>query len=123
MLRHRLRHRGRCDRPATCNMPRTCAATRSVIMEMEQRRLNPELFQWLDERQSQLKVVKTTTTPHGQVLDWISIESQHPEGKVPSPPPSEPMPAHAHAHDAKRPVASISFELDDPAVERGPEGT
>ncbi|SAL82301.1 hypothetical protein AWB68_06467 [Caballeronia choica] len=68
-------------------------------MEMEQRRLNPELFQWLDERQSQLKVVKTTTTPHGQVLDWIPIESQHPEGKVPSPPPSESMPAHAH--DAK----------------------
>jgi hypothetical protein len=92
-------------------------------MEMEQRRLNPELFQWLDERQSQLKVVKTTTTPHGQVLDWIPIESQHPEGKVPSPPPSEPMPPHDHAHDAQRPVASISFELDDPAAERGPEGT
>ena len=52
------------------------------------RQLNPELFQFLEARQNNLKILKTTTTPAGQMLDWVPIETQHPEGKVPSPPPT-----------------------------------
>jgi hypothetical protein len=54
--------------------------TRSYIMAIDQRQLNPELSQWLETRQSLLKIIKTTTTPSGQMLDWIPVESQLPEG-------------------------------------------
>ena len=35
---------------------------------------------WLQQRQSQLQVTKTTKTPSGQTIDWIPVESQSPEG-------------------------------------------
>jgi hypothetical protein len=87
-------------------------------MAIDQRQLNPELSEWLENRQKQLKIVKTTRTPSGQILDWISIESQFPDGKVPSPPPADLIPSHVQ--DKSRPMKPARLELDDPAVERGP---
>jgi hypothetical protein len=88
---------------------------------IDQRQLNPELYHWLESRQSELKIAKTTKTPSGQILDWVPIESQHPAGRIASPPPVHPMPVHGEDH--LRPVKAVSFELDDPAIERGPAGT
>jgi hypothetical protein len=87
----------------------------------EQPHLNPELLQWLESRQSRLKVVKTTATPSGQVLDWIPIESQHPEGKIASPPPSISL--RARAADEPKQVKLARLELEDATIERGPSGT
>lgn len=101
--------------------------------------LNPALVQWLHARQNALKIVRTTTTPSGQTIDWVPLESQHPAGKIATAPPAALAHTETVAHieetmkavDAlKHPVAedqqevkSISFELDDPKVERGPAGT
>jgi hypothetical protein len=61
-------------------------------MAIDQTKLNPELVNWLKARQSALKIVKTTTTPSGQTLDWVPIESQDPTGKIASAPPVDSMP-------------------------------
>src|SRR5580658_6963963 len=90
-------------------------------MATPQRPQNSELSQFLETRQSLLKIVKTTTTPSGQILDWIPVESQVADGKIASPPPANSMPARAD--DKLKPVKAAGFELDDPAVERGPTGT
>jgi hypothetical protein len=90
-------------------------------MAIDQNKLNPELAQWLAARQSALKIVKTTTTPSGQTLDWVPIESQVRDGKIASPPPVTPLPVGSGEKD--KPVTAVTLELDDPKVERGPAGT
>jgi Neprosin len=89
-------------------------------MATDQSKLNPELTDWLQTRQKSLTIVKTTTSPSGLTLDWVPIESQVPDGKIASAPPA---PVVAQAQDKKRPVGSVTFELDDAAAERGPAGT
>jgi hypothetical protein len=86
-----------------------------------QSKLNPELFKWLNARESALKIVKTTVTPSGQTLDWIPIESQVPTGKIATPPPPGSIPTRII--DARTLVLPAALELDDPKVERGPAGT
>jgi hypothetical protein len=90
-------------------------------MTMDPKRLNPELHDWLQRRQQNLKIVKTTKTPSGQSLDWIPIESQDRRGKIASPPAKAFLPSHRA--DATRPLQLARFELDDPSIERGPSGT
>ena len=58
-------------------------------MAIDPIQLNPELAKCLETRQHALKIVKTTTTPSGQTIDWVPIESQHPDGEVATPPPVE----------------------------------
>jgi hypothetical protein len=89
-------------------------------MSANQTPLNPELVQWLNERQNSLHIVKTTRTPSGMVLDWVPIESQVAGGKIATPPPAQ----QARVDDESiRQARPIRFELDDPAVEPGPSGT
>jgi hypothetical protein len=91
-------------------------------MQTDQSKLNPELFNWLNARQSALTIAKTTTTPSGQTLDWIPIESQVSGlAKLASVPPTTLLPVRTE--DAQRPTKLVGFELDDPKVERGPAGT
>jgi hypothetical protein len=78
--------------------------------------LNPEIVGWFQERRARLEIVTTTQTPKGQTLDWIPIESQVPGGKIASPPPPKVIPPDGR-------VTRTSFELEDQALERGPEGT
>lgn len=59
---------------------------------------------------SNIKIVKTTTLPNGQIIDWISRESQ---GHIASPPPFSP-----HGDDFE----ALSVETFD-AESQGPEGT
>jgi hypothetical protein len=90
-------------------------------MAIDPIQLNPELANWLETRQNTLKIVKTTTTPSGQTIDWIPIERQHPDGEVATPPPAE-MAAVDQSQDPQQPASPVTFELGDPKVERGPAG-
>ena len=79
---------------------------------------NPEIVRFFEEQRKLLPVVKTTRTPSGQILDWIPIESQHPEGGlIATPPPERYVSPAGPTH---RPA---TFEMDDFSIERGPAGT
>ncbi|MGA7274307.1 MAG: neprosin family prolyl endopeptidase, partial [Candidatus Udaeobacter sp.] len=79
--------------------------------------LNPEIAAWFQDRERRRKVVRTTTTPGGQTLDWIPIESQVPDGKIATPPPAP------HALPPDDTTKPAEFELENPNAERGPAGT
>jgi len=76
-----------------------------------------DLATWLQHRQSQLQVTKTTRTSSGQTVDWIPIESQS-DQEIASPPPSESPYTIAAGVDAERPTQGAKFE----EVEQGPAG-
>ena len=88
-------------------------------MAQDQRLLNPELVEWLNERQASLNIVKTTTTRSGKVLDWVPLESQVDEGRIATAPPALTVAASAVEHRAQR----VRFETDEGTEERGPHGT
>jgi hypothetical protein len=97
-------------------------------MPVDQAQLSTDLASWLEARQASLKIVKTTTTPSGQTIDWVPIESQHPSGKIATPPPADlarvpSADSSAHPAALSRIAKASTFELDDPRVERGPDGT
>jgi Neprosin len=79
---------------------------------------NEDAVRFLEERRKPLVVVKTTRTPSGQVLDWVPIEAQHPQGKIATPPP-----AGEHVQRSEPTRRAATFEMDDPSIERGPPGT
>ncbi len=71
-------------------------------------------------RLKSLKIVKTTRTPRGHILDWVPLESQVPDGRIPEIPP--PLPKHrASSHD--RPELPAVGELVGHVGEMGPPGT
>jgi hypothetical protein len=78
-----------------------------------------EIAAYFAERRARLKIVKTTTTPSGQMLDWIPIDSQFIGKKIPD---LRAIATPEMLHIGKRPNL-VSFELNDPAVDRGPDGT
>jgi hypothetical protein len=80
-----------------------------------------EIRRYFQNRLERMHIVRTTRTPHGQTIDWIPRESQLRRGeRMADPPPS----CHeAHALSAERPDRRVIFELEDPKVEHGPEGT
>ncbi|KAH0548202.1 hypothetical protein GP486_008081, partial [Trichoglossum hirsutum] len=84
--------------------------------DCKQQDYKQEYIDFLEARQRQLKIVKTTTSPCGQVLDWIRIESQ---GETRTPPPSPKR----HQPDRERPEKLAVTELQLPGAERGPQGT
>ena len=79
-----------------------------------------EIREYFEKRQQRLRVVKTTTTPRGQTIDWVPIESQHPKGEIASPPET-----HEHqpeiAPDRERPELRVAAELEH--AEQGPKGS
>ncbi len=72
------------------------------------------LAAWMDRRQAQLKVAKTTTTPRGQVVDWVPIESQT-SGEIASPPSDSKK---TDTSDPKRASKRARFDIGEP----GPKG-
>ncbi|MBS1517057.1 MAG: neprosin family prolyl endopeptidase [Bacteroidetes bacterium] len=78
-----------------------------------------ELISYFEKRTSKLKIVKTTRTPGGQILDWIDINSQVRNGKIASPPPLEMIKAPA---GRMKDTLSV-FELEKKGIAKGPEGT
>lgn len=87
---------------------------------------NPKFSEWLKERQSTLKIAKTTKTPSGQTLDWVPIDSQTASGHIAAPPPAKSF-AHSQKNGGTTktdwPVTPVSFELQHPSVEQGPPNT
>ncbi len=79
-----------------------------------------DLIEYFEHRASRLKVVETTKTPSGQVLDWIDIHSQHPGRKIAKPPPA---PKIDTARQRGRATQMARFELQEKGSRRGPEGT
>jgi hypothetical protein len=78
-----------------------------------------ELIQYFEHRAARLRVIETTRTPSGQILDWIDIHSQHPKGEIATPPPPlELNPGHTRGRATKQ----ARFELQE-GGQRGPEGT
>jgi hypothetical protein len=91
-------------------------AIRPVHIDHE--RFHKETVDYFTARRSHLKVVHTTRTRRGQIIDWIPIESQHPRGLIASPPPTfERLDTHLQHQPEWHPKA----ELED--CERGPSGT
>jgi Neprosin len=81
--------------------------------------IDEEIIRYHEERLKRLRVVATTRTPSGQILDWVPIESQDLHGRIATPPPTQ-------QHRTK--VASVTsmaatFEMQELRIERGPEGT
>jgi hypothetical protein len=71
-------------------------------------------------------VVATTVTPDGQIVDWIPIESQTPDGKIATPPAgpmgpdgANPPPASPDGAAPPRSPMAASMQLGP----RGPAGT
>ena len=65
-----------------------------------------------EERQKSLNILATTTSPTGQVIDWIPIESQ---GKIAATPPAPVVQVDG--------IAVAVAELDSEGAQKGPEGT
>ena len=81
-----------------------------------------EMVEYFEQRLERLKIVKTTTTPRGQTLDWVPIESQHPRGEIANPPPTSHLHKHETANAEQEEILAIC-ELERENVEHGPEGT
>jgi hypothetical protein len=76
-----------------------------------------ELTNWLAARQANLKVTKTTTTPYGQILDWVPVASQT-HDKIATPPPGSDPHHVAYGLDPKKPTKGVDLGIGEP----GPEG-
>lgn len=79
-----------------------------------------EIHQYLRDREDQLPVVATTTTPLGQELNWVEAESQVEGGKLAEMPSAdEPLTAVLGEHE----LLPVLFELMQEGAELGPPGT
>ncbi|WP_437800534.1 hypothetical protein [Sorangium sp. So ce693] len=72
-------------------------------------------------------VVATTVTPDGQIVDWIPIESQTPDGKIATPPAGPTAPEGASPPPPASPDGAAPARSPDAATvqlgPRGPAGT
>jgi hypothetical protein len=101
---------------AESNVPAYARAVRPAHVDHE--RIREETEEYFTERWKRLKVVHTTRSPRGQIIDWIPLESQHPKGVIASPPPTlETLDSHL----VHQPERFPKPELED--CERGPSGT
>jgi hypothetical protein len=80
-----------------------------------------EIRQYLLDRRARLDVVATTTTPSGEQVDWVPVESQMADGRVPDP-PDEGGP-YRPVSDRDRPTQLGLFELEHDDADLGPPGT
>jgi hypothetical protein len=107
------------------NVPAYPSPSEAPVPEFEKNR--EELVEYFTRRRARLQIVATTSTPRGQQLDWVPIESQYPDGVVPSPPgPTDYEEASdsGDGPDGRERAESPAFaELEADGVERGPSGT
>lgn len=93
-------------------------ASRAPFKE-ELDRYQAEVSAYFERRRKKLQIVATTRTKSGQTLDWIARESQHPAGKIATPPPLHPL----SAETGDRRIEHARFELQDDPGAHGPKGT
>src|SRR4051794_23988360 len=77
-----------------------------------------DLVHRYEESRRRLRIARTTRTPSGQIIDWVPVQSQDPAGTIATPPPLQATATSREEHQR-----AATFELSDPAVERGPAGT
>lgn len=79
-----------------------------------------EIHRYLSDLYARREVVARTVTPQGQLIDWIPIESQTPDGKIAEPPDEDrPMMPRGGTY----PAEPGRFELQAEDAELGPPGT
>ena len=80
-----------------------------------------EIIEYFEKQRCNLKIVGTTKSPSGQVIDWIPIESQ---GPIASPPKGLDSPALPDGvKDIEFNDTPILGDLEQKGAELGPEGT
>ncbi len=77
-----------------------------------------EITDYFKRQKDSLTIVKTTTTPRGQIIDWIPTDSQ---GTIATPPP--PAATNLELRDAGHTAIKAIPELAMEGVEKGPQGT
>lgn len=82
----------------------------------------PEVRAYIEANRATMKIVATTVTRRGQILDWIDPHSQVPDGDVPFPPPLATEPDPPNPGDPDQPKQARG-ELEDEPEARGPPGT
>lgn len=81
-----------------------------------------EVVEYFEQRHQRLQIVKTTTSPSGQTIDWVPVESQHPRGEIASPPPAARLRPH-ESPNAEQPETLAAGELEHEKAALGPKGT
>ena len=84
--------------------------------------LLPEVRAHVEAERARLKIVATTVTRRGQVLDWIDPRSQMPDGELVEPPFLAPQPDPPNLDDPDQPKQARG-ELEDEPEAWGPPGT
>jgi hypothetical protein len=102
------------------NRPFECRKIKRPRIDYERNRR--ELCEYFEGRLARMQIVKTTTTPRGQSIDWIPIKSQHPQGRIATPPPAK-LARASRKPDRKRKERIAIPELEIKGVKRGPSGT
>jgi hypothetical protein len=92
---------------------------RDIMISAMPTAIDESIIKYHKERLSRLPVVKTTRTPSGQILDWVPRESQCPQGRVATPPPSKKRTTQI----AGALSMAATFEMNDLRIERDPAGT
>jgi hypothetical protein len=111
-----LRGPFRSDEPRENVKPRRRRVQRPPIDFRSNQR---EIVAYFEDRVARLQIEKTTTTPRGQTLDWVPIESQFPRREIAGPPPPVSV-----EKGSRRYAESLAIcELERKGVERGPKGT
>lgn len=99
------------------NVIRPKRPVQKVVLKATEKKALKEYFV---ERKSRMEIVATTKTVSGQILDWISIESQVSKGKIAQPPPLTELKSFSKD---KRKIKFTTFELEHKDAKRGPSGT
>jgi hypothetical protein len=80
-----------------------------------------EIHQHLRDQEASLRIRETTTTPMGEQVHWIDLESQVEGGRV-ADPPSEDEPLTV-LREGERELHPLTFDLGYPGAKHGPPGT
>jgi len=85
----------------------------------ETKALREALLAHFELRQRRLEIVATTRTPHGQIVDWVPVESQVPGGVIAKPPDDLPSPKLSRKRRAGLAIPALAL----PEAKLGPPGT
>ena len=80
--------------------------------------VSPDIAAFLQSRQSRLNSIQTTTTPLGEVVDWISRDAQQPAAALATPPPPSVV-----VNPENQVANLVQFALEAAPGLRGPQGS
>lgn len=83
---------------------------------------SPEVRAYVEQQRARYKIVATTVTRRGEIIDWIDPRSQVPDGELGTPPPLDPRPDSPPPDGSPRPRMARG-DLEDEPEAWGPPGT